>query len=423
MKILCFKGWRAGKNNYLLILLVFLVAVVVQRSAALAAAAGQTQIEVYTVDVGECLLGPTAYDFDNPLTWTRIPATPSRPNDRGGQGGGGGQGNRGEMLATLPNTGGAGQDSGGAEMLAYSANANSYMVASGNNLTSGMFKDPVFTGLNGSSNPNDLDHCGAWLSAVHWDAAEGVMRGFYHQEWKCNYSHSGYTNMSIAYAESHDRGKTFTKPGHPHNAIITAPNSSSTHICGEGGHGMAVRDGYYYIYFRDWSHFGIGVARATMASGGTPGSWYKYYNGDWTQPGIRGNASRLSNITGTSAYYSSSRQRFISVGYWSSDETLGRGTRLSYSSDGLHWTPMLLPLVPLDPQVWNRTGHQPEQNAYQALAPVSDTDDVLSSAFFYSYTFVEPGATRLNKYLCRKRVDHHVYTVADSTSTSSSRNH
>ena len=40
---------------------------------------------------------------------------------------------------------------------------------------------PVYTGLNGSSNPDDLDHCGAWLNAVHWDEDRNIVRGFYHQ--------------------------------------------------------------------------------------------------------------------------------------------------------------------------------------------------------------------------------------------------
>lgn len=63
---------------------------------------------MYVVGVGEYLLGPTAYDFDNPLAWTQAPST--EPDQREH------------------------------DMVAYSANAYSYMVARGEDLRDGMFK-------------------------------------------------------------------------------------------------------------------------------------------------------------------------------------------------------------------------------------------------------------------------------------------
>ena len=65
-------------------------------------------LQLYVVGVGEYVLGPTAYDFDNPLTWMQM--TSSSPA------------------------------SGQRDIIAYSANSRTYMVARGENLRTGMFK-------------------------------------------------------------------------------------------------------------------------------------------------------------------------------------------------------------------------------------------------------------------------------------------
>jgi len=71
------------------------------------------------------------------------------------------------------------------------------------------------------------------------------VHGYAHQEWQCDYAHNFQTNKSIGYAVSTDGGATFTKPGHPHNAIITSPNTTTAHQTGEGDHGVvAMPDGF-----------------------------------------------------------------------------------------------------------------------------------------------------------------------------------
>ena len=42
----------------------------------------------------------------------------------------------------------------------------------------------------------------------------------------------------------------------------------------------------YLFFFFFLTMIALGVARATVASGGVPGSWWKYYNGAWNEPGI-----------------------------------------------------------------------------------------------------------------------------------------
>ena len=71
-----------------------------------------------------------------------------------------------------------------------------------------------------------------------WLRVSGIVRGYYHQEWNCNYSDHSFTNKSVAYAESHDGGRSFQKPDYPSNSIILPPrgNTTSRHQTGEGDH-------------------------------------------------------------------------------------------------------------------------------------------------------------------------------------------
>ena len=46
-----------------------------------------------------------------------------------------------------------------------------------------------------------------------------------------------------------------------------------------------------------------GAVRSLVTSGGVPGSWFKYYQGGWTEPGRHGRSTLLNNITGTSVHF------------------------------------------------------------------------------------------------------------------------
>ena len=130
----------------------------------------------------------------------------------------------------------------------YTANGNTYLIVNGTDVNQ-VLAQALDTGLDKDSSTDSLDHCGAWLNSVHYDGH--VFRGFYHEEWRCDYAKNFYTNKSIAYAESED-GVHFTKPGHPHNVIISAPNTTTGHQTGQGDHGSVVVEDFYYLYYRDW---------------------------------------------------------------------------------------------------------------------------------------------------------------------------
>lgn len=95
-------------------------------------------------------------------------------------------------------------------VVGFSANQKTYLVTRGSSVTD-VLPTPVFTGLEGNaSNPDRLDHCGAWLNTVI--EVDGLLMGFYHEEWRCDYARNSYTNKSVAVAISEDGGMSWTKP-------------------------------------------------------------------------------------------------------------------------------------------------------------------------------------------------------------------
>ena len=52
---------------------------------------------------------------------------------------------------------------------------------------------------------------------------------------------------------------------------------------GVGDHGGAYWNGYFYLWYSNSDKETVGVARSTT---GLPGSWYKYYQGSFSSPGI-----------------------------------------------------------------------------------------------------------------------------------------
>jgi hypothetical protein len=92
-------------------------------------------------------------------------------------------------------------------------------------------------------------------------------------------------------AKSTDGGAHFTKIG----PILSIPkNATADPLQGDAYASVVMSPDkqYLYMYYGDMYNAQIRhgvqtcVARATVASKGLPGSWKKYYNGDWITPGI-----------------------------------------------------------------------------------------------------------------------------------------
>ena len=153
------------------------------------------------------------------------------------------------------------------------------------------------------------DYCdlvGTWV-----DPDTGNWYGLVHNEFTGSPFGDGLHYDSIDYAESTDEGQVWTILGH----AITSPYSTtrgdttafpnSVYDYGDGDPRLYVdtASGYFYLYYGSrivpkggvaGSTDGLAhVARAPISGKMATGTWQKWYNGTWTQPGIGGLESNM----------------------------------------------------------------------------------------------------------------------------------
>ena len=213
--------------------------------------------------------------------------------------------------------------------------------------------------------PGEFDNGYAGIGGVYYHT-DGIMYAFYHGEDHEDMPQfpngiSGFY-ASVGLAISENNGLSFTKAG----PVITCqkdkywesfpdqPDRGSGAPCC-----IKSRDGnYLYAYYGDasrvdWRGVQIFMARADISSDPpVAGNWYKYYNGSFSQPGIKGLDSPV--ITVIDKNYSSSGNPFVTysdyldkyimlydVDDWYSREYFGEflysGTYIAYSNDGINW--------------------------------------------------------------------------------------
>jgi len=190
---------------------------------------------------------------------------------------------------------------------------------------------------------DNFDSCGVWLNSVY-KHDENHWIGWYHAEDNCHYEQGGQTHKSMAFTESFDGGHTWIKPNYPNNQILTADTSFNGHPDqDDAGDGRVIRIGdYLYLFFfadakyktdgspdfsqADWENH---IARSKVSDEGKPGTWDKYYNGSFSEPGIGGRSTPLDNrpVNANFVVYNSYLDKYITSfvsGKW--------GFFLNYSS-------------------------------------------------------------------------------------------
>ncbi|MDH6109267.1 hypothetical protein P3T36_000039 [Kitasatospora sp. MAP12-15] len=161
---------------------------------------------------------------------------------------------------------------------------------------------------------NYCDLVGTWV-----DPDTGDWYGLVHNEFTPSPFNDGLHYDAIDYAVSTDQGHTWTIKDH----AITSPYSTQrgdttqfpgqTYYYGDGDQRLFVdtASGYFYVFYGSrvidksggWKAFYEHAARAPIASKMAPGSWQKWYDGSWSQPGQGGLESNMvpvdsSNSTG-----------------------------------------------------------------------------------------------------------------------------
>ncbi|MFF8411143.1 RICIN domain-containing protein [Streptomyces omiyaensis] len=156
----------------------------------------------------------------------------------------------------------------------------------------------------GYAHRNYCDLTGMWV-----DPDTGDWYGLVHNEFTPQPFADGIHYDGIDYAVSTDQGRTWKIEGH----VITSPYSTDrgdtaafpqqTYHYGTGDPRLFVdtASGYFYAFYGSrivnkgggWAAFYGHVARAPISGKMAPGSWRKWYDGAWTQPGVGGRESTM----------------------------------------------------------------------------------------------------------------------------------
>ncbi|MFF0749382.1 RICIN domain-containing protein [Streptomyces sp. NPDC004267] len=156
----------------------------------------------------------------------------------------------------------------------------------------------------GYAHRNYCDLAGVWV-----DPDTGDWYGLVHNEFTPQPFGDGVHFDGIDYAVSTDQGRTWRVKDH----VITSPYSTrrgdtaafpqQTYHYGTGDPRLFAdtASGYFYAFYGSrivnkgggWAAFYGHVARAPIASKMARGSWRKWYDGAWTQPGVGGRESTM----------------------------------------------------------------------------------------------------------------------------------
>ncbi|MBR7836769.1 discoidin domain-containing protein [Actinospica durhamensis] len=161
---------------------------------------------------------------------------------------------------------------------------------------------------------NYCDLIGTWV-----DPDTGNWYGLVHDEFTPSPFGDGMHYDSIDYAESTNQGASWTIEGH----ALTSPYSTTrgdttafpnqTYYYGDGDPRLFVdpASGYFYVYYASSVIDKPGcagaiqrlerVARAPISGKMATGSWQKWYNGSWSQPGIGGQESTIVPVDASNA--------------------------------------------------------------------------------------------------------------------------
>ncbi|MEV4937633.1 RICIN domain-containing protein [Streptomyces zaomyceticus] len=163
----------------------------------------------------------------------------------------------------------------------------------------------------GYAQRNYCDLAGLWV-----DPDTGDWYGLVHNEFTPQPFGDGLHFDAIDYAVSKDQGRTWSIKDH----VITSPYSTTrgdttafpqqTYDYGDGDQRLFVdtASGYFYAFYGSrivnkggsWGAFYSHVARAPIADKMAPGSWQKWYNGSWSQPGKGGKESNMVPVGASS---------------------------------------------------------------------------------------------------------------------------
>ena len=197
---------------------------------------------------------------------------------------------------------------------------------------------------------------GRWMEAIWRDPGSGLLYGWYHLEpddLQC------LTAPVIGAAVSDDGGRTWSDRGPVlENGYPILCDYQNGYFVGGNGDFTVVVDQQRYFYFL-FSNYGgpteeqgIAVARGAFEGRGQPGTVFKYHQGGWNEPGLRGKVTpvfatptgwagpRVDAFWGPSAHWNVNIGKYVVV----MNRTVGEeweqeGVYLAVSDDLVNWGP------------------------------------------------------------------------------------
>ena len=158
-----------------------------------------------------------------------------------------------------------------------------------------------------------IDQCGVHpVGTIYKDPAAPRSHwiGFYHAEraapadaGRCNHPEN-HTRWTIVRMQSFNGGRTWHK-GDPvvtqDQALLSSNGRWSYRTDDSGSPRLVIRRGFMYLFYRAVNRTSgfrqqMSIARAPVASRGKAGTWRKWHNGSFTEPGVGGQQSPISGL-------------------------------------------------------------------------------------------------------------------------------
>jgi hypothetical protein len=247
---------------------------------------------------------------------------------------------------------------------------------------------------------------------IYQDPTSGARLMVYHAETHGKSAKDYYSMLGMA-VSTDPNGRQFRDLG-----IVVQPNMPGGQAEITGG-AFAVMGDYFHLYYKDLQANGaaseLAVARAPIselisnALSGQSTDFTKYYNGDWTEPGIGGKASALevgnpSNLWTTISYSEYLDELVMVNSVWNSTQP---DLYLTTSSDGINWSPRQAIVT------------DPGEQFYPTLIGTGNDPTHSDQSLYLYYTDSQKGAFKRWKdaQLVRREITFDPYSTADESDT------
>lgn len=280
-------------------------------------------------------------------------------------------------------------------------------------LTEGTLDNPIEFSVDSRVSIKNMKHTYGYIggSTVYRDPQTGTLLMVYDTERYPPDSgiHSGNTPVHNVdgMANSTDNGKTWIDLG---EILDTEFPGWANWNVGVGNAPFVINGDYFYIYITDTlianPRFDIGtaVARAKMTdvlnaaiNENAVVPWYKYYQGQWNQPGMGGKSSPLEIGNPQSTMFDVSYNEYLGRYIKVNESVRGDSYNLylSESKDGIHWTFR----VPID----ETAGY----TVYPTIIGLGDNPNITGAEFYVYYIYTPnwfEADAHAHKILARRKI-------------------